>query len=256
MISITPVPAFSDNYIWVVHNKEHAIVVDPGDAEPVKDFLNENGLELVAIFCTHHHYDHIAGIQRLSDLYGPDVYGPRNEKIPCITTAVGEGDMVEITKLDFSCRVIDIPGHTLGHVAYLWDGGMFCGDTLFGAGCGRIFEGTPAQMHDSLQRLAKQPDNTLVYCTHEFTESNLGFAEICEKNNIHIQQRIQNVRFLRQKGLPTLPSNIKLEKETNPFLRCTEPEILTNVGKYFGEDFSGLSDLEIFSALRKWRDLY
>lgn len=256
MLKIFPIPAFEDNYIWIVHNEQHAIVIDPGDASPVCDYLDEHHLELNAILVTHHHRDHIGGIEDLFELYNTPVYGPRHEKIPCMSHPLGEGDIVEIGELNFRMNVIDIPGHTLGHIAYLWDGGMFCGDTLFTCGCGKLFGGTAAQLHHSLQRLASQPDDTLVYCTHEYTEENIRFAVICEPGNSQLRQRELDAHALRAQDKPTLPSTIKLEKATNPFFRCTEPEIIHNIEQKFGIKLPAADELEAFTALRKWRDLY
>lgn len=256
MLKIFPIPAFEDNYIWIVHNDHEAIVVDPGDATPVCSYLDAHNLKLLAILCTHHHRDHIGGIQDLVELYNTPVYGPRHEKIPCMTHPLGEGYEVEISQLNFHMKVIDIPGHTLGHIAYLWDGGMFCGDTLFTCGCGKLFEGTAAQLHHSLQRLASQPDDTLVYCTHEYTESNIRFAVICEPGNSQLRQREQDTHALRAQDKPTLPSTIKLEKATNPFLRCTEPEIIQNIKQKFGYKLDSEDEAAVFTALRKWRDTY
>lgn len=256
MLKIFPIPAFEDNYIWIVHNEQHAIVVDPGDASPVCRYLDAHHLKLQAILVTHHHRDHIGGIQDLFELYNTPVYGPRHEKIPCMSHPLGEGDTVEIGELNFRMSVIDIPGHTLGHIAYLWDGGMFCGDTLFTCGCGKLFGGTAAQLYHSLQRLAIQPDETLVYCTHEYTEENIRFAVICEPGNSQLRQRELDTHALRAQDKPTLPSTIELEKATNPFLRCTEPEIIHNIEQKFGIKLPAAEELEAFTALRKWRDLY
>jgi hydroxyacylglutathione hydrolase len=152
--------------------------------------------------------------------------------------------------------VIDIPGHTLGHIAYLWEGGMFCGDTLFTCGCGKIFEGTPAQLHHSLQRLASMPDDTLVYCTHEYTEYNTPFAQICEPGNTALKQRVVDAETLRSQNIPTVPSILRLEKDTNPFLRCKEPEIIQHIEQHFGVKLPAGDELAAFTALRKWRDQF
>ena len=255
-MKIIPVQAFQDNYIWVVQNESYAIVVDPGDAAPVSEYLNEHKLQPLAILVTHHHRDHIGGIKKLVELYNTPVYGPRNEIIPCMNHPLGEGDVIEFKELNFRLKVIDIPGHTLGHIAYLWDGGMFCGDTLFTCGCGKLFEGTAEQLHASLQRLADQPDNTLVYCTHEYTEYNTPFALICEPNNTALKQRIQDAENLRAQNQPTVPSTIKLEKATNPFLRCKEPEIIHHIEQQFGIQLPAGDEQAAFTALRKWRDLF
>ena len=255
MLEIFPVPAFADNYMWTVHNDQYAIVVDPGDAVPVIKYLEKNKLTLLAILITHHHRDHIGGIKDLVELYNTPVYGPRREIIPHLTYPLGEGDVVEFNQLNFRAEVIDIPGHTLGHIAYLWDGGMFCGDTLFTCGCGKLFEGTPEQLHQSLQRLANQPDNTLVYCTHEYTELNLPFALICEPSNDTLKQRAKDSHALRAQDKPTLPSTLGLEKATNPFLRCKTPEIIHHIEQKFGVKLPANDELAVFTAMRKWRDM-
>lgn len=255
-MNIFPIPAFEDNYIWTLYNEQYAIVVDPGDAVPVIKYLDEYKLKLLAILVTHHHRDHIGGINDLVELYNTPVYGPRREKIPHLTFPLGEGDVVEFNELKFRANVIDIPGHTLGHIAYLWDGGMFCGDTLFTCGCGKIFEGTPEQLHKSLQRLASQPDDTLVYCTHEYTEYNTPFALLCEPDNVVLKQRIKDAEALRAQNKPTVPSTIKLEKDTNPFLRCTEPDIIHHIEQKMGIKLPEGNEQVSFTALRKWRDLF
>lgn len=255
-MQISPIRAFQDNYIWAVHNDQYAIVVDPGDAVPVSNFLEDNQLKLLGVLITHHHRDHIGGINDLVELYNTPVYGPRLEKIPHLTYPLGEGDIVEFKELNFTARVIDIPGHTKGHIAFLWDGGMFCGDTMFTCGCGKIFEGTPAQLHHSLQRLASVPDDTLVYCAHEYTEYNTPFALICEPGNQALRQRILDAEKLRAQDFPTVPSTMGLEKATNPFLRCTEPEIIRNIETKSGLQLKSRSEQEVFTALRAWRDLF
>jgi len=255
MLNIFPIPAFTDNYIWTIYNDQYAIVVDPGDAAPVIQFLENNKLGLLAILITHHHRDHIGGINDLVELYNTPVYGPRREKIPHLTYPMGEGDKVEFKQLDFCASVIDIPGHTLGHIAFLWDGGMFCGDTLFTCGCGKIFEGTPEQLHHSLQRLANLPDDTLVYCSHEYTKYNTPFARMCEPSNIALNQRVIDAEVLRGQNKPTVPSTIQLEKATNPFLRCKEPEIIRQIEKKMDIKLPVNDEVAAFTALRKWRDL-
>jgi len=257
MLNIIPIPAFKDNYIWALHDRQLAVVVDPGDAAPVRAWLDAQQLKLAAILCTHHHNDHVGGICELAQLYNVPVYGPRHENIPCISHAVGEGDEIDITELGIHFKVLDIPGHTHGHIAYLITGkaevarGVFCGDTLFGCGCGRLFEGTAAQQHHSLQRLTQLPDDTLVYCAHEYTEANIRFALACEPGNAQLLQRQVDARALRAAGQPTLPSTIMLEKSTNPFLRCAEPEIIRTLSQH------GLNDgaeLAVFTALREWKN--
>jgi hydroxyacylglutathione hydrolase len=254
MLKIIPIPAFNDNYIWTLHDNHHAIVVDPGDAGPVRAYLDKHQLKLSAILVTHHHRDHTGGILELVEVYNSPVYGPRLEKIPGLTHPLGEGDVVEIAALNSRLQVIDIPGHTRGHIAYLWDNSVFCGDTLFGCGCGKLFEGTHAQLHHSLQRLAALPDDTLAYCTHEYTELNLPFALQCEPDNARLKQREQDTHALREQNQPTLPFAMGLEKATNPFLRCSEPEVIRNIERKLGHPLPNHDQLTVFTAMRKLRD--
>ena len=253
MPDIIPIPAFKDNYIWLLHNRQHAMVVDPGDAAPVRAFLDARRLKLAAIICTHHHNDHVGGICELAQVYNVPAHGPQNEEISCISRAVGEGDVIEILELDVKLNVIEIPGHTRGHIAYLGAGGVFCGDTLFGCGCGRLFEGTATQLFHSLQRLASLPDETKVYCAHEYTEANIRFALACEPGNVQLKQRQEDSRALRTAGYPTLPSTIALEKATNPFLRCAVPEVIRNVERQFNLEFPSGNKVAVFTALREWK---
>jgi len=260
MPDIIPVPAFKDNYIWMLHDRQHAVAVDPGDAAPVRAWLAAHRLQLSAILCTHHHHDHTGGICELAQVYNAPVYGPHNEDIPCVNHAVGEGDRIEIDALGIKLEALDIPGHTRGHVAYLLptsdgdSGALFPGDTLFGCGCGRLFEGTAAQLHGSLQRLAQLPDETRVYCAHEYTEANIRFALACEPGNTRLARRRDEARTLREAGRPTLPSSIALEKATNPFLRCAEPEIIRSIEKQTGRGFPANDAEGLFAALREWRN--
>ncbi len=256
MLNIIPIPAFRDNYIWTVHDGNHAAVIDPGDAVPVRAWLDQHNTGLSAILCTHHHSDHTGGICELAQVYNAPVYGPTNEDIPCILHALGEGDIVEIAQPRIRLKVLDIPGHTRGHIAYLNEDLVFCGDTLFGCGCGRLFEGTAEQLNHSLQKLAHLPDETLVFCTHEYTEANIRFAVACEPHNVQLRQRERDARALRAAGRPTLPSTIALEKSTNPFLRCNEPEIIRSVEQHEGHSFAANDDTALFAALRMWRNAF
>jgi len=251
MLNIIPIPAFKDNYIWTLHERQHAVVVDPGDAAPVRAWLEKHQSRLSAILCTHHHHDHVGGVCELVQLYNVPVYGPRHENIPCLSHAVGEGDLIEIEELGIQFKVLDIPGHTRGHVAYLNENALFCGDTLFGCGCGRLFEGTAAQLHHSLQRLAQLAGDTRVYCTHEYTEANICFALACEPGNAQLIQRQADARELRAAGKPTLPSTIALEKATNPFLRCTEAEVIRTILQHGPGDST---ELAVFTAMREWKN--
>lgn len=251
---IVPIHAFNDNYIWALHNQRYAVLIDPGDAEPALAFLQKHNLKLAAILCTHHHGDHVSGNCKLRQVYNAPVYGPQLEKIPCISQPVGEGSTVEIPELGIKLDVLHIPGHTLGHIAYLCDGNLFCGDTLFGCGCGRLFEGTAAQLLQSLQRLASLPGETKVYCAHEYTEANIRFALACEPGNAQLQKRDENTRMLRASEQPTVPSTIALEMTTNPFLRCSTPEITQNLEQQSAQKLMLDDELAVFTALREWRN--
>ncbi len=247
---IVPVPAFNDNYLWLMHDGRNAVVVDPGDAAPVRKFIALHDLALVAILITHHHADHTGGLPALAgDL---PVYGPAGERIAHVTRRVSEGDTVTIPELDVRFSILDIPGHTRGHIAYVAPGFVFCGDTLFSAGCGRLFEGTPAQMHDSLAKLAALPDDTKVYCAHEYTLSNLAFAKAAEPDNSARDDWLAECRRLRAANTPTLPTTIGREKAINPFLRTDQPTVLAGLSNHFGKSPNG--EVEVFAALRKWKD--
>ncbi len=259
MLEIVPIPALTgtyDNYIWIVHDGEHAIVVDPGDATPVLAYLQAHQLKLNAILVTHRHNDHIGGIPKLLEVYNTRVYGPRSELIPTITHHIGEGDRVEIEELGLRFDILHVPGHLPEHIVYIGNGMLFCGDILFGCACGKMFVGTPQEFHHSLQRLAALPDETKVYCAHEYTESNIRFALLCEPNNIQLQQRQRDARALRQQDLPTLPTTIALEKATNPFMRCGKPEIVANVMRHFDLPDPPKDETAVFAALRAWRDCF
>lgn len=225
MLDVHAIPAFQDNYLWLLHRAGHAVVVDPGDAAPVNAALQAMQLKLAAILVTHHHADHIGGVAQLADQHAARVYAPAREHYTFAHAAVKEGTQVRLPEIGLDLQVMELPGHTLGHVAYYGANMLFCGDTLFSAGCGRLFEGTPAQMLNSLQRLAALPAETVVYCTHEYTEHNLRFARSLEPDNAALERRQQDVASLRQLGLPSLPSSIGLELAINPFLRCDQPAI-------------------------------
>ncbi len=254
MLTIIPIPALKDNYIWTLHDQHHAVVVDPGDAAPVLAYLNAHQLKLTAILCTHHHNDHTGGVLELVQVYNVPVYGPQHEDIPCISHALSAGDVVELAELNIKLDVLDIPGHTRGHIAFVGEGDVFCGDTLFGCGCGKIFEGTAAQLFHALQQLANLPDETRVYCGHEYTEANIRFALACEPSNAKLKQRQADVHALRAAGLPTLPSTIALEKATNPFLRCAEPDIIATAQRM--ADIDQTDEISVFTALRGWKDRF
>ncbi|MEN9657182.1 MAG: hydroxyacylglutathione hydrolase [Pseudomonadota bacterium] len=247
MIRISAVPIFEDNYIWVLQRGTHAIAIDPGDALPLIHYLKKNGLDLAAVLITHHHHDHIDGLPVLWSHYQMPVYGPAG--IKNVSNPVKEGETLRL--LDTHIQVIATPGHTLDHLSYLAADALFCGDTLFASGCGRIFEGSPAQMHASLQKLAGYPDSTLVCCTHEYTLSNLKFALSVEPNNTALIARMQSASALRQQNLSTLPSTIGQEKAINPFLRCEHSDVIAAAQT---QNPQAKSPVDVFAALRKWKD--
>ncbi len=252
MLEIVPISALKDNYIWTLRDAKHAAVVDPGEAGPVLDYLARQQLTLVAILATHHHPDHVGGIDALLKQRMVPVFGPRKEPIPGMTHPVTEGDSVSIPELGASFSVLDIPGHTRAHVAYYGLDSLFCGDTLFACGCGRLFEGTPEQMYASLQKLLALPDETKVYCGHEYTLANIQFARAVEPHNEALAAREADEQKLRAVGKPTLPSTVGREKATNPFLRCLEPAVIDSANKYLG---SRLTDpVRVFAAIRDWKN--
>jgi hydroxyacylglutathione hydrolase len=256
-MKLIPLPAFEDNYIWMLHNGQHALVVDPGDAIPVTLALQREGVELQAILVTHHHGDHTGGVQALRELTGASVYGPRTEDIPHPFMPLGEGDVLHTLGLELD--VMDVPGHTAGHIAYVCHQSgdtpdlLFCGDTLFSGGCGRLFEGTPEQMLDSLTRLAALPLDTRVCCTHEYTMSNLAFATAIEPDNAELKEYRQRCQALRNALLPTLPSTIEQERKINPFLRSCEPQVIAAALKH---DAVSVDKVGVFATLRQWKNGY
>ena len=255
-MNLVPLPAFTDNYIWMLHDGARAVVVDPGDAAPVHQALDESGLELAAILVTHHHADHIDGVNALrARLRGP-VYGPARETIPTPCEPLREGQQIEVLGLRF--KVLDVPGHTAGHIAYAQLDEpiaplLFCGDTLFSGGCGRLFEGTPAQMSHSLAKFAALPGDSRVCCTHEYTLSNLRFALAAEPGNAALAAYQVRCIALREAGQPTLPSSIGLELAINPFLRCTEPEVVASART---QGATALDAISVLAALREWKNRY
>lgn len=257
------IPAFNDNYIWLIEKSGHAWVVDPGDSKVVIDYLEKNSLILDGFLITHHHKDHIGGISSIiewashhqkSKVY---VYGPQNEEIPLRTHNAQEGDLIQIFD-GVSLKVMDVGGHTSGHIAYFLENTspprVFCGDTLFASGCGRIFEGTADQMFRSLQKLACLPLETLIYCAHEYTLSNLRFANAVEPNNLELHNWTIQAKSMRENNLSTVPTSIDLELKVNPFLRCYEPTLAAVASAY--ADKKIVEPVEVFSVLRKWKDVF
>ena len=253
-MNIIALPAFADNYIWLLHDGRRALVVDPGDAQPVLDALRQRGLELEAILVTHHHPDHTAGVATLRDATGATVWGPARETIPAPFTPLRDGDTLVAVGTTWS--VLDVPGHTAGHIAYFADDVngtplLFCGDTLFSGGCGRLFEGTPAQMLASLDRLSALPGTTAVYCTHEYTLSNLRFALAVEPANEDLRRFEHDCTARRERDLPTLPTSIAVERRINPFLRTREAAVQSAVQAW---RHTANDEVAVFASLREWKN--
>lgn len=253
-IEIVPLPAFKDNYIWLLRVGNTATVVDPGDSEVVEHYLAQHQLNLTAILITHHHPDHTGGVANLLLGHQPDVYAPVDNRIEAVTHPLHDGDEVVLADLDLCLRVIAVPGHTDTHIAYYAPGMLFPGDTLFSAGCGRLLGGTAAQLHDSLQRLATLPGDTAVYCTHEYTLSNLAFAQAVDPDNPARDEWLATCQALRAENRPTLPSTLEREKSINPFLRTTAPGVMAAVTHHTGTQPPDA--LACFTALRTWKDNY
>ena len=254
---LIPIPAFSDNYIWALHDGQQALVVDPGESHGVAHWLEQQGLRLDTILITHHHADHTGGVAELREATGARVIGPAYEPMPEPLQRVSEGDTVEVLGLRFD--VIEVPGHTAGHIAYYtpeMDGSplLFCGDTLFSGGCGRLFEGTPAQMLNSLTRLAALPAATRVCCTHEYTLSNLKFAQAVDPGNAELADYTARCKEQRAQNFPTLPSSIGLEKLINPFLRAREPAVVQSALAH--EPGSADDAVAVFTTLREWKNVF
>ena len=254
MPTIIPIPAFVDNYIWLVREGSAGAVVDPGDAAPVIAYLQREGITLTAIIATHHHGDHVGGIRDLITRWPVPVYGPASEAIPGRTQALIEGDAIVVPGIGLPLSTLDIPGHTAGHIALVGQDLVFCGDTLFAAGCGRLFEGTPAQMVASLGKLAALPDTTRIYCGHEYTVSNLRFALAVEPGSAALRDRQARAQAMRAVGVPTLPTMIAEERATNPFLRVHDPSIRAAVERHAGRALNG--PVALFAELRAWKNSF
>ncbi len=254
IMEIIPLRAFADNYIWTLRDGTRAAVVDPGDARPVLDYLEREKLELVAILNTHHHADHVGGNAALLARRKVPVYGPRDERIAEVTHRVKDGDRFTLPHFGIEFEVAEIPGHTRSHIAFHGGGMLFCGDTLFAAGCGRLFEGTPRQMHESLSRLMKLPDDTRVYCGHEYTVSNVRFARSAEPGNAALAELEARAKAQRDQDLPTLPSTIGQEKATNPFVRVTEPAVIASASHQAGKPLT--DPVSVLGAIREWKNRF
>lgn len=252
-LPVTRLPAFNDNYLWLAHGTENRVAaVDPGDAAVVAAALERDGLTLAAILVTHHHGDHTGGVPALAARADCPVYGPAAEAIAGVTHPVRGGDRVELHTLGLAFDVIDVPGHTRGHVAYVGHGALFCGDTLFSGGCGRLFEGTPAQMLASLDTLAALPQDTAVYCAHEYTAANLAFARAVEPNNADLRAYAEEVAERRARGAATVPCVLGRERRINPFLRSREPTVSAAVWQATG--VPSADAVETFRRLREWKN--
>lgn len=260
---VEPVPAFADNYLWLLRSADgaSAAVVDPGDAAPVEAALARTGTRLAAIVLTHHHADHVGGVARLKARHGARVWGPAGEPIEGVDQPLRDGDAVAIPELELTMRVVEVPGHTRGHIAYFCERFgpdprpmLFCGDTLFAGGCGRVFEGTPAQMLDSLERLAALPAQTLVHCAHEYTLANLRFAAAVEPASPEVAERLSEAERRRADGLPTVPSTLAIEAGTNPFLRTAETSVREAAATRLGH--APQDRVECFAAIREWKNVF
>jgi len=253
--NVTPVPFGHDNYIWLIHNDRHAVLVDPGEAMPALAALEKNSLELAAILLTHHHGDHTSGVSKIVTHYqGVPVYGPRKDDIACVDHPVDNGDKISIESLELELQVIGVAAHTRGHVAYLGHGMLFCGDALFSAGCGRLIEGTPSDLELALGRLARLNDETKVYCAHEYTLANLAFARAAEPENAVRDRYAEHCEALRRQGKPTLPSTIIIERAINPFLRADVENVIDSVAAHCGTRPTNM--LTCLTALRAWKDVF
>nr|VFK52583.1 MAG: hydroxyacylglutathione hydrolase [Candidatus Kentron sp. TUN]VFK53080.1 MAG: hydroxyacylglutathione hydrolase [Candidatus Kentron sp. TUN] len=255
MVHITAISSFTDNYIWQIRESEGRVVaiVDPGDADPVLSILEQKGTTPTAIFLTHHHTDHVGGVAGLTAYYpNIQVFGPAKEQIPTTTHLVGEGKIIGIPGTRLRFKVLDIPGHTKGHVAYYGYGALFCGDTVFSVGCGRLFEGTPKEMHGSLQKISALPTETLIYCAHEYTLDNIRFAKWIEPKNFDLEKREQQAFKQIDSDLPTVPSTLAEELATNPFLRCEIPAVIKAAEDHAGRKLA--NPVDVFSTIRRWKD--
>lgn len=253
MIKIFPILALKDNYIWCLYNDTYAWIVDPGAHQPVIETLDKLNVELKGLLITHHHADHTQGVSSLKQRF-PSLKVVANAKteLAHTTLEVKEGDIITLEGLDISVSVIETPGHTLDHLCYFNQDLLLCGDTLFSGGCGRLFEGTPRQMQQSLQKLAALAPETKVLCAHEYTEQNLKFAKLADPNNEFVKHHMQKVQQWRQNNQPSLPSNLETELKINPFLRCSKPSLQESLT--YQRQTTVNNALECFTQLRQWKD--
>jgi len=254
MLTLTPLPAFEDNYIWVLHDDRYAVAVDPGDPAPLIAFLDAHRLRLTAVLITHHHRDHTGGNTRLRQRYDCAIHAPDNPRIPGVTHVLRGGDSLDIAEPELHFEVLATPGHTLDHISYVGHGSLFCGDTVFGCGCGKLFEGSPAMMAASLDAILALPDTTRVCCAHEYTLSNIDFAKTIDDSNPALLERERGDRALRAQNCPTLPSTLALEKATNPFLRFHDDDMRIFAARYLNRPHPGPA--EVFGAIRAAKDAW
>ncbi|GAB4296225.1 MAG: hydroxyacylglutathione hydrolase [Methylophaga sp.] len=256
MLTVHTIKAFQDNYIWLIQaeNSQKVLIVDPGDAIPVLEALEKMHLSPAAILITHHHADHTGGITAILNHYTVPVFAPANESVPAVTHPLQDTGELALSPDFPPFRILATPGHTAGHICYLTENKLFCGDTLFAGGCGRLLGGSAEQLFNSLQQLKQLPAETEVYCAHEYTEANLRFAETVDPGNKALQQRIINTRRTRKQGLPTVPSLMADELATNPFLRSHLPEIKKAAEQFAGRPLSDSQD--VFTTLRHWKDVF
>lgn len=248
-MQLTPLPIFSDNYIWLAQVGSYVLAVDPGDADPLIDYLAQHTLQLSAILITHRHNDHIGGLPRLAQYGMQPVYGPAG--VAGVSHPVQDGDVIRLTNMDLTFEVLHIPGHTPEHLAYVGQGALFCGDTIFACGCGRLTAGSAAAMQQSLARLTTLPGETLVCCTHEYTLANQRFARAVEPDNVELLARCQRDEATRDAGRPTLPSSLADELATNPMLRWSSPTVIAAARAHGAQSDSAV---DVFSAIRRWKD--
>ncbi|WP_259365450.1 hydroxyacylglutathione hydrolase [Colwellia sp. BRX10-3] len=258
-MKVSMIKAFSDNYIWAISSNlgQKMALVDPGDANVCIEFIEQEQMQLSSILITHHHADHIGGINKLVEYcknkqWPLTIYGPESENIPHCDVALNDSHTVKLSDLDLEFSIIDLPGHTSGHIAYLAQDNLFCGDTLFSGGCGRLFEGTPSQMLSSLEKLSALPECTRVYCAHEYTQANLNFALTVEPCNTELVHYYNQVLQKREQGIATIPTSIMLEKKINPFIRCHEASLMTSAGEYSEDTVN--DKLKAFTIIRAWKD--